>query len=435
MTPHTTSGNSRDAIGRLSLKGPDAKAQGDALGSGEANRQVKPRKGVITSGASMRDLALSGLAVLPMPHSAGAASKSAPDSGIFAPMTASRSRTKPSERFLRALAPYDQVFVVTHDNPDPDAVATGWALVLLVQQKLQKKAHLVGSGDITRAENRHMAKLLEPPLELVRGLELPANAAVVLVDCQSRSQQHVFPRDDVPLAAVIDHHEPHGRRPRLPYRDIRPKVAASATIAASYLRDEKLEPGTRLATALLFAIRTETRGSETHYSRLDRSVLTWLTERANPSQLAEIESAPLAREYYGDLILALQSTFTYDDVAFCLLPRASGPEIVGEVADLLIRSEDLWRVFCGAVVREDLLVSVRTERKEDDAAELVRRTLAGLGEAGGHRRRAGGRVPGVGPKIGEDLENELRNRWLDACGLDRQRGTRLVPRREIVENL
>jgi nanoRNase/pAp phosphatase (c-di-AMP/oligoRNAs hydrolase) len=60
-------------------------------------------------------------------------------------MTMSSPRTKPSERFLKALAPYDQVFVVTHDNPDPDAVATGWALVLLVQQKLQKKAHLVGS--------------------------------------------------------------------------------------------------------------------------------------------------------------------------------------------------------------------------------------------------------------------------------------------------
>jgi len=58
LTPHTTSGNSRHAIGRLSLKGSSAKAQGNTFGSGEANRQVKPRKGVITSGASMRDLAL-----------------------------------------------------------------------------------------------------------------------------------------------------------------------------------------------------------------------------------------------------------------------------------------------------------------------------------------------------------------------------------------
>jgi hypothetical protein len=35
----------------------------------------------------------------------------------------------------------------------------------------------------------------------------------------------------------------------------------------------------------------------------------------------------------------------------------------------------------------------------------------------------------------EDLENELRTRWLAACGIRRQRGTRLVPKRQIVENL
>ncbi len=344
-------------------------------------------------------------------------------------------RTRPSERFLKVLAPYEQVLVVTHDNPDPDAVASGWALTFLIKEKLGKKARLVGGGDIIRAENRHMVRLLEPPIELVGDLECPADAAVVLVDCQSQNQNHVFRGEDVPLVAVVDHHEPRGRRPRLPFRDIRPRVAASATIAACYLREQKLEPGPRLATALLVAVRTETRGSETHYSRLDRTVLLWLSERANPSQLAEIESAPLSREYYGDLILALQSTFIYDDTALCLLPRASGPEIVGEVADLLIRCEDIWRVLCGAAVRGDLLLSVRTERDEDDAGELAQKILEGLGQGGGHRRRAGGRIPGAGPRITEALQEELRNRWLDVCGVDRQRGSRLVARREIVENL
>ncbi|MGQ9576407.1 MAG: DHH family phosphoesterase [Thermoguttaceae bacterium] len=347
----------------------------------------------------------------------------------------SSPRRKPSERLLKALAPYQQVLVVTHDNPDPDAVATGWAVWLLVKERLGTKVRLIGGGEIVRAENRHMVRLLEPPIELIGPIDLPAGAAVVLVDCQSLSQTHVFRGQEVPLVAVIDHHEPRGRRGRLAFRDIRPGVASSATIAACYLREQKLEPGPRLATALLLAMHTETRGSETRYCRLDRSMLLWLTGRADPSQLAEIESAPLSRQYYGDLILALQNTFIYGDTAFCLLPRASGPEIVGEVADLLIRGDDIWRVLCGAVVQEDLLVSVRTERDQEDAADLVRRTLAGLGQAGGHRRRAGGRVPGVGPRISEDLQDRLRDRWLEACGVDRQRGTRLVPRRQIVENL
>ena len=151
-------------------------------------------------------------------------------------------RTKPSERFLKALAPYDQVFVVTHDNPDPDAIATGWAAALLVKERLGKKVRLVGGGDIVRAENRQMVKLLEPPIELVRDLEIPAHTAVVLVDCQARNQNHILRGEVVPVVAVIDHHESQGRPPRLPHWDVRPGVAASATIATSYLRDEKLEP-------------------------------------------------------------------------------------------------------------------------------------------------------------------------------------------------
>ena len=109
----------------------------------------------------------------------------------------------------------------------------------------------------------------------------------------------------------------------LHFRDVRPRAAASASIAASYLAEQGLEPGPKLATALLFAIRTETRGGETYHSRLDRSVLLWLTERADPSLLAEIEQRPSRLEYYGDLILGLQNTFctAIRLFAFCRGPR------------------------------------------------------------------------------------------------------------------
>ncbi len=346
-----------------------------------------------------------------------------------------RPRQRISDRFLKTIAPYESIYVAMHDNPDPDAVASGWAIVWLIEQKLGKKARLVGGGEIVRAENQHMVRLLGPPIELVGTVACAENSAVVLIDCQAGNQNHLFCQGPLEPMGVIDHHPTRGRRARLEFRDIRPHMAATASIAASYLREQKLEPGTKLATALLFAIRTETRGSETRYSRLDKSVLLWLTEWADPSLLAEIESAPLSVEYYGDLILALQSTFLYGDVAYCLLPRANGPEIVGEVADLLIRCDSIWRVLCGAVFQGDLILSVRTEREDDDAAELVRRTLDGIGQGGGHLHRAGGKIRGVGPKITDDLQDALRNRWLDACGVTNRRGVRLVPKREIVENL
>ena len=70
-----------------------------------------------------------------------------------------------SDRLLKILAPFEEIVIVTHDNPDPDALAAGWGVGLLIREKLGRPARLVGGGEIMRAENRHMVRLLEPPLE------------------------------------------------------------------------------------------------------------------------------------------------------------------------------------------------------------------------------------------------------------------------------
>ena len=132
---------------------------------------------------------------------------------------------------------------------------------------------------------------------------------------------------------------------------------------------------------MLYAIRTETCGCETEHSPLDRAMVLWLTGRAEPGLIAEIENAPLARTYFSDLVLALQGTLLFNDTALCLLPKASGTETVGEVADLLIRCEGVRRVLCGGVIDEELYVSVRTRRDDGSAVELVAK------DAGGDRRR------------------------------------------------
>ncbi len=345
--------------------------------------------------------------------------------------------TNNSDRLLSTLSEFDRIVIVSHDNPDPDAIASGWALCTLVEQKLAKPVRLVAGGVITRAENRHLVDLLSPPLELVDSIDIPDTTAAVLVDCGLNNTHQLLTRKSIKPVGVVDHHETDDGGEFLPFRDVRPDTAASATITASYLRQQKIEPCDKLSTALLYAIRTETRGSGTHHSKLDRSVIAWLSERGDPELLAEIENAPLSRLYFGDLVLAMQNTFLYDDAALCLLPRAEGNEIVGEVADLLIRCEGVQRVLCGAVVRKDLLISVRTKTGGDNATVLVQATLDGLGHGGGHAHRAGGKVPDVARngKIGEALEDEIRSRWLSTCHIDRQRGTRLIGLKEIVGNL
>ena len=121
--------------------------------------------------------------------------------------------------------------------------------------------------------------------------------------------------------------------------------------------------------------------------------------------------------------------------AFCRGQMAR--KIVGEVADLLVRCETVHRVLCGAVIEGELLVSARTQHANDVAVHMIQEALKGIGGAGGHSHRAGGKILNVGnsAKSIEKVCNQVRDRWLGVCDVERKRGSRLIAKREIVQNL
>ena len=342
-----------------------------------------------------------------------------------------------SDDLLELLSNHEQILIVMHDNPDPDAIASAWALQTLIEEKLQQPSRIIAGGAIVRAENRHLVDLLSVPVQLVVGIDGRQRPAAILVDCGSRSSNQLLTATDIKPVAIIDHHTNSCSGERPPFLDLRPDVAATASIATSYLREQHVEPGAKLATALLYALRTETCGSETSYTTLDNEVIVWLTERCDPELLAEIENAPLSLEWYSDLVLAMQCTTLVGDVALCFLPRAAGPEIVGEVADLLIRCAGIRRVLCAAAVARDLLISVRTTKDAEDACSLVVETIGELGGGGGHGCRAGGKIPYVvhDGKLSDSIEQEIRARWLRACGASDRPRRQLVSWRDIVEHI
>jgi hypothetical protein len=104
---------------------------------------------------------------------------------------------------------------------------------------------------------------------------------LVLVDCVPMVDDHPWQGSSAWPLAVIDHHEPNGHPFRSAFRDVRPQCAATASIAASYLREQGIEPDADLATALLFAIRTESI-PEARLTRADR-VIGWLNDRVTTS--------------------------------------------------------------------------------------------------------------------------------------------------------
>ena len=104
---------------------------------------------------------------------------------------------------------------------------------------------------------------------------------------------------------------------RIPFRDVRPKATASASISTEYLREQYMEPSPEMATALVYAIRTEMIGARKALSRLDHSALRWLSGSADYDLLSEIENPPLPQHYYEELLWGLESVLVYSDSALC----------------------------------------------------------------------------------------------------------------------
>jgi nanoRNase/pAp phosphatase (c-di-AMP/oligoRNAs hydrolase) len=349
------------------------------------------------------------------------------------PKSARRFWRRKSHRLLRGLARYDEAVVLTHNNPDPDGIAAGWAVYALVRRLLPLPVRFLAGGQVSRAENRQMVESLGPPIELVDQFRPTSRCGVVLVDCSPQSSNHLLYEQSVAPLAVIDHHDAANSLDHVAVSDVRCDVVASASIATAYLYEQHLEPGRDLATGLFYAIRSELPGETSSFSRLDRFATSWLSQKADLGLLAKIETAPLPQTYYRDLALALHNVFRVGNSCVCLLPRADSAEIVAEVADLLIRCEGIDRVLCGAPLQDDLFVSVRTTRGFD-AAQLLRETLRDLGHGGGHTHRAGGRIPLPTSGERDALQHRLLERWWHVCGVPGQAAERLVPESEIVEH-
>jgi nanoRNase/pAp phosphatase (c-di-AMP/oligoRNAs hydrolase) len=306
----------------------------------------------------------------------------------------------------------------------------------LVETCLGKPTRLTRDGLISRAENRAMVQLLDIELEPIEDLPCRRGEAVVMVDSQPNTGRHSCDLE-VPLYAVIDHHDTPGVLEGIPFVDVREGLGATCSIVTSYLMEQDIPLPSRLATGLLYGIETELSGYPRNASALDDGALQFLYPLADKDLLARIRNARLPQSYFECILGALQSSFIYDRLIISWVNELPQPELAAEVVDFLIRFEEVDWAVCAGVHEDKLILSARTAVRGSRAGEVLRQVVGKLGRAGGHDRRAGGtvRLASTAPSAVEEVQGELRRRLLKALHIDEVRGHRLVPLREMLQNL
>ena len=350
------------------------------------------------------------------------------------PLNGKPTGLRRSDRFLAGLQDAPRVTFVSHVQPDPDSLGSMLGLAHLVETSSALPTRLTRDGLISRAENRAMVELLDLDLVPVEDVTFEPGEAVVMVDSQPNTGRHTF--GDVPLYAVIDHHTTPGDLDDVPFVDVRPALGATCSLVTRYLIEQDVPIPARVATALLYGIETEVSGYPREATHMDDGALHFLFPLADKDVLAQIRNARLPHSHF-EVLAPGAAEFVHLRPADHQLgerPAAAGAGGRGGRFHDPLREGRLGRVRRRLRGQADPVGA--TSLHGVQAGELLRQVVGGIGKAGGHDRRAGGfvRLPDDSEAV-DEVQAEIRRRMLKALGCEDARGQRLVPLREMLENL
>lgn len=334
-----------------------------------------------------------------------------------APLPMARSSNRGAlVNLLQVLDRPGPLLILPHDNPDPDAMASAVTLKYVVNNLIDKEAHIVLGGIVGRAENRAMRTYLNINLVPVGEVRFDGDAQVALVDTQPGRPNNSLPDGVVP-AAVIDHHPAYAEYGSVPYLDLREEYGATSTILTEYLRESRLEIEPKIATALFYGIAAETQDLGREATPADIEAAHFLYPHTNKRRLAKIENARVPREYFRVFRDAIDRATLYDKVVISMLGDVQYPDMVAEVADFLLRLDRVEWAAAVAMYQGCLYCSIRTTERDVNAGEILQRVL-GSKSAGGHDQIAGGRIPvGIEPEARERAAAVVRDRLLKELGV------------------
>ncbi len=319
---------------------------------------------------------------------------------------------------LEALHGIEHLYILIHNGPDPDCMGAALGLQQLLKASAGCRSTIVGGGYVQRPDNRAMKSMLNIEIKHPQNIEIPESAPFLCVDTQPQFCNNSLP-GTARVLGVIDHHLPETSS-HAPFLDIRPEYGACASIVAEYFFESGASMHKRVATALAFAIATETRDMERVRKQAEVDTYTKLLARADHPVLGQLRNPKIERGYVRTLSEALESAELYTpDIVACHLPELPRSDDLGRIADFLDRMEVVKWTLCTEKKGDVYLLSIRSSLK-DAKCEVIAEGVIGNceGDFGGHGMMAGGVIKerSSGEEATHTGPMELTSAFLKALG-------------------
>ena len=320
----------------------------------------------------------------------------------------SRSLTRAKvQQYQRYFADADRVLILLHNDPDPDALASGLALRNLLRRT--KATAIIGAiQGVTRPENQRMAAMLDIHVEPITAAALPTFDRIATVDVQPHYFGGLLPRVDL----VVDHH-PEQPGYTAVFKDIRADYGSTSTILTEHLRAVDVNISERTATAMLYAIKSDTLFFARQTNRVDLEAFSFLYPLADAAMIRKMEGAEITMERLDHVIKATAMGAISEQVFCAHLGAVIREDFIPYTADFFLQLEGIkWTIISGEL-SGNLVVSVRNLGYSKNAGEFVRRYFNDIGSAGGHRAMAKAVMPidkfyeKFGPLEGIQIANKI----------------------------
>ncbi|MFB6094536.1 MAG: DHH family phosphoesterase [Halanaeroarchaeum sp.] len=312
----------------------------------------------------------------------------------------------------------DDLAIVMHDNPDPDAIAAAVALERIAGWH-GVDARPVYYGRISHQENRAFVNLLGLDLENLEPGEAVDASAIALVDHSSPGVNDHLP-PDAPITLVVDHHST-AAAVDASYVDVRDAVGATSTLLVEYIRAYHVDVDEVVATALLYGIRVDTDDFTRGVTRADFEAAAALMPFVDLDVLERIEEPSIDPETMETIARAIRNRERTDQILTSCVGPIGDRDALAQAADRLLALEGVHVTLVYGHSDGTVYLSARSRGVPVDLGEILRETFGDMGSAGGHADMAGAQLSlGVFEEVDDEadltemVEGVVSPRFVDA---------------------
>jgi len=285
--------------------------------------------------------------------------------------------------------------IITHKNPDPDAISSAMALAEIAKQANGKtlSTRIFYEGNIGHQENRTFVNLLDIKMEHLTTDALAKCTYLAMVDCEGPGANN-----DVPpltkINIIIDHHR-EGKYAATPgsFVDIRPGVGATASIMTQYLQELDIPVDKRVATALLYGIRTDTKEFKRNVTPQDLNYAGFLLPLTDADLLDKIMSPSMSQETLDVIGKAIHERKIQSGYLFANVGYVMNRDALPQAADLLITLEGVNTALVYGITDNAIVISARNRDIRLHLGNALAEAFGEMGDAGGHPNMAAATLP------------------------------------------